>query len=216
MQHSVPARRRAILVALAIVTLAPAARAQSVAFQASTTAPQLNAGAMAATTDFVLDVTGIRSWGLFSDPLNTRRTLNIGANARVVGLGWSFTQTATRPSFLSQMVVLMGSSTQSYLGLVGDETDNFSGTRSYTSGGVLDLLIDGADFSVLADGLLQFEFFETVDDFADAADGTWDSGTLTIRVESASVVPEPATVALTATGLLLLGAVQRRRRRRRV
>ena len=196
-----------VRITLALVVVAPVAVAQT-----SSLAPTLPPAALAITTDYVLDVTGIQSWGLFSDPLNIRRTLNVGANARIVGLGWNFTQTATAPSFLSHMTVAMGSSAGASLGFVGDDLDNFSGTKSYDSGGVLDLVLAGADFSVLGDGELRFEFFETVDDFANAADGTWGSGTLTIRVEQASVVPEPSTYALLATGLGLLGVARRRRR----
>ena len=195
MLRPMPHLRRATLRALAMIVLASAASAGVASAQS--------------TQDYVLDVSGIDSWGFFSDPQNVRRSLNVGANSRVVGLGWMFTQTAFAPSLLSGMTVAIGSSVTAFLGLVGDEFDMFSGTRSYNSGGVLDLTASGSDFFVSNDGQVQFEFFESDnDDIVNGVDGRWTSGTLTLRVE---VVPEPASIALTATGLLLLAVAARRR-----
>jgi hypothetical protein len=59
-----------------------------------------------AKTDFVFDVTGIGSWHWRrqGNPDNETRSLNIGANAHVIGIGWDITLTA----FDRQLVIRVG------------------------------------------------------------------------------------------------------------
>ena len=167
-----------------------------------------SSGSMPANaSQYTLDVTGIYSVDPEGDPLNEIRELLLFPNAKVVGIGWDVTLFADSPSWLSEMVVSFGPTSGALLYLTPAVGDNFPGTQSYSSGGVVDLVGLGLSFDVGADGKLRMEFFEDFDDFANDWDGIWQSGALTI-----AVVPEPATYGMMALGLLAMGAVARRRR----
>lgn len=157
-----------------------------------------------------LDVGGIFSFGEFGSPGNTLLSLNVGSESTVVGIGWNVMLEAFQPSWLSEIGVMLGSSTEaSELLVQPGAADTFmSGIGSYNSGGVLDLVALNLQFSVGADGLLRMEFNDSFDDFMNAADGRWLSGMLTIEV---SPIPEPATYGLMGLGLLLVAAAARRR-----
>lgn len=156
------------------------------------------------------DVSGIPSNDSNGSPNNAVFELNVGAGAWITGIGWDVGITAYDPSWLSEMQVAFEDSSQSsgvYLTVgVGD---TFSGTASYSSGGIVDLIGLGLDFHVGADGKLRLEFFEGFDDFPGEADGMWDRGTLSIQV---AAVPEPSTYALMLLGMAGVAAVARRRR----
>lgn len=166
------------------------------------------------STDYSLDVTGIFSVDPFGDPLNEVRTLQIGASARVIGIGWDVTLFADSPSWLSEMRVAFGSTgVPAIVFLTPGVGDDSPGTQAYSSGGVVDLIGLGLDFNVDADGVLRMEFHETFDDFADDWDGVWESGSLTIRVEDRHEVPEPSIYALMLLGLAGVAGAARRRAR---
>jgi hypothetical protein len=93
-----------------------------------------------ASTDFVFDVTGIGSWDSQGSATNETRTLNIGANAHVIGIGWDVNLVATAPSWLSELVVSFGATSSSFINLTAGIGDDFSGASNYTSGGVIDLV----------------------------------------------------------------------------
>jgi PEP-CTERM motif len=161
------------------------------------------------TVDFLFDVTGILSNDGFDDALNEVFNLNVGPNTRVVGIGWNVTLFADSPSWLSELAVGFGSSSVNVVNLRPGIDDEESGTKAYSSGGVLDLVGLSLDFSVGADGKLKLQFFETFDDYADDFDGRWEAGALTIRTMP---IPEPATYGMMALGLFAVGAIARRRK----
>jgi hypothetical protein len=113
------------------------------------------------------------------------------------------------PSWLSELAVRFGSSSSWDVNLRPGIGDDNPGTKSYSSGGVVDLVGLGLDFGVNADGTLNLEFYETFDDFAADWDSVWRSGALTIRTQP---IPEPGTYAMMLLGLGAVGAIARRRK----
>ncbi len=167
--------------------------------------------APAATSTVVIDVTGRRSFDGRGAAINDLVDLNIGAGAEVIGIGWDVTLTGIDPSYQSEIAVGFGSSVQGFVNLRPGIAATSPGTGAFSSGGVLDLIAPGLNFSVGDDGVLRLEFFETFDDAAGELDGTWDSGTITLQL--AAVVPEPTTYGMMALGLLGVAAAARRSRR---
>jgi len=154
-----------------------------------------------------VDVTGIFSYDSYGDILNVVATYNIGANSHVIGIGWDVDLFADSPSWLSELSVdIANSPATTGVSLSPGAGDDFSGTASYSSGGVVDLVGLALDFNVDANGLLRLEYYEAFDDFSNDWDGIWEGGTLTIQYEA---VPAPGAAALFAAG----GLVALRRRR---
>jgi hypothetical protein len=150
----------------------------------------------------LINVAGAISYDVEGSASNTRMSVSLAPGAHVTAVGWAVSLTANSPSWLTEMKVSLLDSTGTVgVNLTPGYADNFSGTATYTSGGVLDLTAGGNDFYVGSNGLLSVQFFEDYNDLA-GADGTWNSGALTV-VYSVSSVPEPASLALWSGGLLI-------------
>jgi hypothetical protein len=91
--------------------------------------------------------------------------------------------TAYSISWLSDIVVLITNVDGDGILLVPARGDNFSGTGSYSTGGLHEFCgVYGLPPLFLPDGKLYLEFFEAFNDLVDCEqDGNWDSGSLTFE-----------------------------------
>ncbi len=129
-----------------------------------------------------IDVTGTPSYGGLGDTNNTRLSINVGSDDLWNGMGWDVTITATAPSWLSEVAVLITNVNGEGYVLRPGAGNTTSGTGSFSSGGVLKLTTGfGVPDIPLPDNTLYLEFYETLDDGSVAPDGNWDSGTITFQ-----------------------------------
>jgi hypothetical protein len=160
------------------------------------------ASAQAATT-VSFDVAGVESRNTFGSAENPVYLLQLAPFAEVTGIHFDVSLTSFGPSWLSELGVFftdtdVGFGAGSFPGFGND----FNGTQRFAGFG--DLVAQGLNFRVGADGLLRLEFADLSDDPEVNPDGRWNAGNLTFDV---SAVPEPASYGLMALGLLaLLGA----------
>ena len=156
-----------------------------------------------------VDTAGITTYGEFGDPANTVLNFDIGANSHVTGIGYDVNLTAFDPSFLSEITISFTPSdpTAGVLLSPGFQ-DAISGTASYSSGGIGDLVSQGLDFNVSGDGTLRLEFYEEFQDNVNP-NGRFNSGTLSVQYDA---VPEPSTWALLGLGAVGTGVAALRRR----
>jgi len=175
-------------------------------------------GTIAVESEVQFDVSDILSFDGVGDADNEVYFLDLGAGAHITGIGWDVDLFADSPSWLSELAVQFSpTDLTNWVSLTPGIGDDFSGSGSYSSGGVVDLIGLGYDFYLGDDGLLRLEFFEQFDDYADDWDGIWESGFLTIDYDGGTVppppgVPEPASWAMMIGGFALAGATLRRRR----
>lgn len=154
-----------------------------------------------------INVSNIPSWDYYGNALNVVQGYNLGANSHVVGIGYDVTLRADGFSWLADMSCAFEDSAQvGGVFLTPGYADTFSGTGTYSSGGIVDLVGLALDFNVGGDGNLRVEYWENYDDYAGAVDGYWLGGTMTIAYEQ---VPAPSAMALLGGAGLL---VARRRR----
>ena len=149
-------------------------------------------------------------WGLQGDPDNLIVSLDLnallggaaGADAFLTGVAWDVTVTTEDPSWLSEASYNFNGE----IFLAPGAGEDFPGTNSYSSGGIVDFSDNGIPDVLAAGGILNIEFFDSFDDFAGAVDAL-SSGTLTLAVDYK--VPAPAGLAV--LGLGGLAAARRRR-----
>ena len=154
-----------------------------------------------------VNVAGTPSWDSYGSANNVVIGPNIGANSHVIGIGWDVSLSTVGASWLSELQVSFEDSTAATgVWLTPGVADGFPGSGVYTSGGVVDLIGLGLDFTVGGDGVLRMEFFEGFDDISNSIDGFWDAGILTVQYEA---IPAPGSLALLAGA----GFIAARRRR---
>lgn len=141
----------------------------------------------------LLDVAGIASFDGRGSVGNTVIEINLGPGAVINGIGWDVVLQADDPSLLSDITVSIGdSSGNDFLFIRPGAGSNFSGgPTAFTSDGVIKLADAGLPDIVLANGILQIEFFETFDDAAGSVDGSWISGQFFTQY-----IPTPGVVSL--------------------
>lgn len=154
-----------------------------------------------------VNVSGTPSWDSYGSPNNVVMTPNIGAGSHVTGIGYDVTLHTNGASWLSELECAFEDSGQTTgVFLSPGYTDSFSGSGTYSSGGIIDLVGLGLDFTVGADGVLRMEFFEGFDDVSNSIDGVWDQGILQVQYDT---IPAPGAMALFAGA----GIMASRRRR---
>lgn len=158
-----------------------------------------------------IDIANTGSWDFEGAPGNTNTPwgdidwANCSCDVRITGIGWDVNISTFGDSWLSEATMRF----EDALYLTVGAGDDFAGSASYSSGGILDLtsLTTPLDFFLSADNILDIEFFESFDDVENAIDAIYGAGsTLTIQYE---LVPAPGALAI----LGLSGLVASRRRR---
>ena len=87
-----------------------------------------------------VDVSGIHSWDDWFYPLNEELFPQVDPNAHIIGLGWDVTITTKPWALLTDVRVLfIGVETANMFSLAPGMDDDFGGTASYSSGGIVDL-----------------------------------------------------------------------------
>jgi len=160
----------------------------------------LAAPAWADTLD--IDLTGWQTAGRWDHALNSDAFVDIGPGSALTSAEWIDLEINSQGvSWLSDFIISLNDSaiTQWWDSTVSD-TD---GGGTYTgSGSFPGPNFDGGPFSVLDDGLVYIQVYESFDDNGEGLDTIVTTGTLRLHF---TPIPEPAALAgLGAAGLLLL------------
>ena len=162
----------------------------------------------ASTVPFKVDVTGILNNDERGAASNIILDFYVGAGASITSLGWNVNVTSFPGSYLSEMQITFSDSQGDGVTFTPGFGDDVDGTMDYA--GFQDLGVLGEIFQVGADGILRLEFHDGYKDLAfDEPEGVWNFGELTFGVAQ---VPEPPSIPLMMSGLLLLAHAARRRR----
>lgn len=133
--------------------------------------------------------------------------LSPGETLVITGIGWNVNLIAFDPSVLDDMAVGFGASGGGNVIALYPGAGVFSPGSGAFSSPVLKLADFGFPSIPLVGDELRLEFFEFIDDFADAQDGSWVGGSvLTVQYQ---IIPAPGAAAMFAAA----GLVGLRRRR---
>ena len=155
-----------------------------------------------------VDISNIVSLDGLGAPGNETLSINLPEGYdRVIGIGWDVVLETYGASWGSEASIALGDEVDGNALFLAPGTGNdapLGGPTGFSSGGIVDLVGVGLDFSV-ASGVLSLELFESFDDVVGEADAAWHSGS-TISVQ---VIPAPGAIALLGAA----GLVGTRRRR---
>ena len=165
-------------------------------------------GQAQAAIALTVNLAGIESRDALGSANNVVLVLDAVPGATVDMISWDLTLSTVGASWLSEATLLIRNSAGDGVAFNPGFGDDASGSDSYF--GTAGLVGLGTAFTVLADGKLYLEFYESYDDVSLAADAVYERGSITLA--AIGVVPEPAAYTLLALGLLGLAATTRRRR----
>ncbi len=157
--------------------------------------------AQAGVATISFDVNGAESIGTLGDAANEVRSMFIGAGVQITDLEWNVTLSTEGSSWLSEMGLDFSAADGSGVSVFPGLGDDTNGVGSYTGSTSL----GSSSFFLGMDGMLTGRFFEYFEDSPGNAEGHW-RGSFSV-----TYVPEPASYALAALGLLGIAATRRRR-----
>lgn len=175
----------------------------------------LACGGLAVADTITLDLAGVDSWDSFGSLNNVTELFALG-DVTITGLGWDNVVGNGDDSGLSwgnEMSMYVADSGNLEGVTVGFFPSEGSGSAGgvwgpASSGGIVDLVAVGLDFTT-SSGSLLVEFYESYDDSAGSIDAHYESGTVTIEYQGMTpAVPGLGGIAALA-GIGLFG---RRRR----
>ncbi len=159
-----------------------------------------------ATAIRTIDLSGVESWDWYNDPDNFYAAYSFNPDTHIVGVGWDLTIQTEGASWMSEVNIdIMNSAGTGGVTMVPGFHGPYSGTETFSSGGIIDIVGNG-DFLLNGDGLLRMTVYESWDDNDNAVDARFLAGSaLYIQY----VIPAPG-----ALGLLGLAGLAGSRRRR--
>ncbi|MEK8053064.1 PEP-CTERM sorting domain-containing protein [Ideonella sp. DXS22W] len=164
--------------------------------------------AHAADGSYTIAFRNLPSTGLQGDADNTTLAFHLPSLAYITGLTWTVDVQAFDPSWLQELTLSLTATSGE--GVQFSPAPNAAAAGSFQGQGRVDLVNSGLAFRLAADGRLNLEVYDAVDDLPGLADGRWRSATLQLAYTAA--VPEPASVALLLAGIGVVGLRHRRER----